>query len=442
MQVSELEFNDRFQLAYDFLVDSRDNVFITGKAGTGKSTLLKCFRDQTDKNVVVLAPTGVAAVNVGGQTIHSFCHFKPDITRDKVSTVRVPSYKKKIIRNLDAIVVDEISMVRADLLDCMDEFLRLNGPDSQLPFGGIQMIFFGDLYQLPPVVTQHDRELFNDHYESPYFFDAHCFDSLNLQVVELIKIYRQREEHFIRLLNSIRNNSAQREHLEMLNARVSLDVPASEDELTIYLATTNALAQNINDEHLKQLKGPLYRFEGELTGEFRENNLPTQEILELKNGAQVMMLNNAPQGQWINGSLGVIRHIDESSESVEVRLSDGITVEVTPFTWDMYRFFYNEETARVESEVVGSFTQYPMRLAWAVTIHKSQGMTFDKVVLDIGNGTFAHGQTYVALSRCKSLEGLVLKRPLYKHHILLDPRVVAFTKKYQDNALANQKEMS
>jgi hypothetical protein len=441
--LQNLDFNEQFARAYDLMEHSRRNLFITGKAGTGKSTLLQYFRANTRKSTVILAPTGVAAVNVNGQTIHSFFTFRPDITPEGVHSIRIRKAKKIMYQKLETIVIDEVSMVRADLLDCVDAFLRLHGPLQDSPFGGVQMIFIGDLYQLPPVVGAAEKAVFGEtagsenqrasgngiiKYRSPYFFDAFALDG-RAELVELEKIYRQKDDDFIGLLNAVRNNSVTEKHMEILNKRCLPDFNPGTDELYIHLTTTNDLAGRINEEHLEALKGRMFHYEGELTGDFDTKSLPTQEILHLKAGAQVMLLNNDSRGRWNNGSIGKILEIGEGSGkagAVSVELSDGQKVEVSPFTWEMFRFFYNEETGALDSETVGSFTQYPLRLAWAITIHKSQGKTFPKLIVDIGRGTFSHGQVYVALSRCTSLQGLVLKKPILKRHIFMDWRIVRF----------------
>ncbi len=444
-----LDFNEQFVRAYDLMEHSRQNLFITGKAGTGKSTLLQYFRSRTRKNVVVLAPTGVAAVNVRGQTIHSFFGFKPDITPAGVRSVRVRKSKKNMYQKLEAIVIDEVSMVRADLLDCVDAFLRLHGPRKNFPFGGVQMIFIGDLYQLPPVVGAGERAVFGRKtggngktmYPSPYFFDAKALEDLPAgrqglpaELIELEKIYRQKDDDFIGLLNAVRNNSVTGEHLETLNKRFMPGFKPDEGELYIHLTTTNDLADQINGERLDGLKAKAYRYEGSLSGDFDAKSLPTQEVLDLKVSAQVMLLNNDLSGRWINGSIGKIIGIDKNSndrDTIHVELSEGEIVEVAPYTWEMFRFFYNEESGALDSESIGSFTQYPLRLAWAVTIHKSQGKTFPKIIVDIGRGTFSHGQVYVALSRCTTLEGIVLKKPILKKHIFMDWRIVQFMTNWQ-----------
>jgi hypothetical protein len=381
--------------------------------------------------VAVLAPTGVAALNVKGQTIHSFFRFKPNITLERVRRLRL-SDEENIYRQLDAIIIDEISMVRADLLDCVDRFLRLNGPESGKLFGGIQMAFIGDLYQLPPVVTSSEKKVFQSLYKTPYFYGARVFESLEMELVELEKIYRQSDEQFITLLNAVRNNSVTAEGLELLNQRCQPNFEPPSDDFWVYLTTTNRLAEEINGRRLRDLKGRLYNFTGSIEGDFGQEYLPTKINLQAKVGAQIMMLNNDTRGRWVNGSIGKITDITQDREGEEViiaELADGDEVEITPFTWEIYHFFVDE--GQLQSEVVGKFTQYPLMLAWAVTIHKGQGKTFDKVIVDIGSGTFAHGQMYVALSRCTTLEGIILKKPALKKHIWTNYQVMDFLTKYQ-----------
>jgi ATP-dependent exoDNAse (exonuclease V) alpha subunit len=427
---SEIELNEHFKRALELMEHSDRSVFITGRAGTGKSTLLACFRETTGKRVAILAPTGVAALNVKGQTIHSFFGFKPNITPDAVRQVRSRS-SRNVYMNLDAIVIDEVSMVRADLLDCVERFLRLNGPEADKPFGGIQMIFIGDLYQLPPVIAGAEKTVFRSLYESPYFYSARAFGSLDMELVELEKVYRQHDQQFIDLLNSIRNNSITERGVELLNSRYMPDFEPSGDDFYVYLTTTNAQADVVNNSELAKLDGPSYAFTARLEGEFGKEYLPTAVELEVKVGAQVMMLNNDADGRWVNGSIGKITDIVRyrGDYIIVAELTDGEEVEIAPYTWEIFRYF--ADASELRSEVVGRFTQYPLMLAWAITIHKSQGKTFDRVVIDIGKGTFAHGQTYVALSRCTTLEGMVLKRPILKKHIWTDYKVMKFLTGYQ-----------
>ena len=427
-----IELNEQFKRALDLTEHTSKNIFVTGRAGTGKSTLLEYFRHTTKKKVAILAPTGVAALNVKGQTIHSFFGFKPSITPDKIKKVRFADGKQNIYKNLDAIVIDEISMVRADLLDCVDKFLRLNGPKGDKPFGGIQMIFIGDLYQLPPVVTGAEKGAFNSLYQSPYFYSAKVIESLDMEFVELEKIYRQHDEQFIAILNAIRNNTVTEYQLELLNQRCLPEFEPPPDRFYVHLTTTNKLADEINTRQLARLRSPLYVFTASIKGEFREEYIPTAVDFQVKAGAQIMMVNNDPDGRWVNGSIGKIIDVIEDRKSdyvIVVELSDGDIVEVTPYTWEIFKLFVEDE--QLKSEVIGRFTQYPVMLAWAVTIHKSQGKTFDRVIIDIGRGAFAHGQTYVALSRCTTLDGIVLKKPILKKHIWTDYKVVKFLTKYQ-----------
>ena len=423
-----LDFNPIFQKALALLEETDTNVFITGRAGTGKSTLLSYFREHTKKKVVVLAPTGVAALNIKGQTIHSFFKFKPDITLERVKAVYKKDDPQNIYKKLDMIVIDEISMVRSDLLDCVDKSLRLNR-GNQLPFGGVQMVFIGDLYQLPPVVTSSEKEIFKTHYASPYFFDARVMEGLSFEFVELEKIYRQKDDVFISLLNAVRNNSATEEHLSVINQRWEPEFVPNPKKFFLYLTTTNALADTINEHELAKLPVSEHTYEAHVTGAIDDRAMPTDSLLSLKVGSQVMMLNNDSAGRWVNGSIGKIVRIEKDEDGEDfliVELSDGEVVEVTRFTWELFEFKFDSEKKQLDSQTVGTFTQYPLRLAWAVTIHKSQGKTFDHIIIDLGRGTFVHGQLYVALSRCTSLSGIVLKQPVLKRHIMMDWRVVRF----------------
>jgi len=457
-----IEINPGFRRALDIMEGTDRHVFITGKAGTGKSTLLELWRSQTLKRIAVLAPTGVAALNVRGQTVHSFFGFKPDITPDAVRKLSKAKARDAIYRNLDAIVIDEVSMVRADLMDCVEKFLRLNGPRPKEWFGGLQMIFIGDLYQLPPVVTGREKGFFaadpspffrgasgargaspsaglavpTARYESPYFFSAKIFGELtfDMEFVELEKVYRQTDAAFIDLLNAIRNRSVDDNQIVHLNSRLQPSFNPPDTEFTITLTSTNDLAAARNREKLAALPGRAHRYEGFIEGEFDRSSLPTEELLELKPGAQVMLLTNDRKGRFVNGTIGRVAKIHKvpgADDIISVDIPDGEQVDLSPNTWELYRFRYEAESDRIESESVGSFTQYPLRLAWAVTIHKSQGKTFDRVVIDIGRGAFAHGQVYVALSRCTSFEGIVLKTPIRKSHIWMDWRIVRFLTRFQ-----------
>ena len=439
---SSIEINAGFKRALELMENSSGHIFITGKAGTGKSTLLEYFRSTTVKNTAVLAPTGVAALNVKGQTIHSFCRFKPDITLDKVR--KISGRRKSLVENLDTVIVDEISMVRADLFDCMEKFFRLNGPHPNVLFGGVQMILIGDLYQLPPVVTSAEKGIFNSRYETPYFFSAAVFNEPGFQMefMELEKVYRQTDFEFLALLNAVRNRSIGEAELVRLNERVDPNFVPPEDEFYITLTSTNDLAFRHNTETLERLPGEPITIEGYVEGEFDRTSFPTDEVLKLKPGAQIMLVNNDMQKRWVNGSLGKIVEIHPETYGdtrLIVELESGKEVEVGPHVWEMFRYEIDVTTGKIFTEPVGAFTQYPVRLAWAVTIHKSQGKTFDRVVIDIGRGTFAHGQMYVALSRCTRMEGIVLRKPLRKAHIRMDFRVVRFLTRYQYD-LAEEKQ--
>lgn len=426
-----IELNPEFQRALHLLERTRKHVLVTGRAGTGKSTLLRYFLDRTRKRAVVLAPTGVAAVNVGGQTIHSFFGFRPDVTPDQVSRLRTPEDRESVYKQVELIVIDEVSMVRADLLDCVDRFLRLNGPRRNHPFGGVQMAFFGDLYQLPPVVTGTERKALATVYETPYFYSARALQGVDLELVELEKVYRQADPVFLEILGAIRNGTVTEEHLEILNRRCQLDFEPGPRDLYVQLTTTNGLAQAVNRAQLDRLHGKLYTFEGVLQGEFGHDHAPAPLHLTLKPGAQVMLVNNDPEGRWVNGTVGrVVEVLDDQPEpAVVVEVEGGGVAEVLPYTWELFSFYV--EDGELRSRVVGRYTQLPITLAWAVTIHKSQGKTFDRVVIDVGRGAFAPGQVYVALSRCRTLEGIVLRRPIQRKHVWVDYRIVKFLTRFQ-----------
>ncbi len=432
-QLPRLEINDKFKLALDFLENTKKSIFITGRAGTGKSTLLNYFVNNTKKDAVVLAPTGVAAVNVKGQTIHSFFGFKPTITLDKVKEVY--GLNSEIYKLIDTIIIDEVSMVRADLLDCVDKFLRLNGKNKAMPFGGTQMVFIGDLYQLPPVVKGNEKEVFKAYYESPYFFDSKAFKNIDLEFIELEKIYRQTDEKFINLLNAIRNKSVTPKDLREINKRLDYSFEPSSDDFYVYLTTTNKLSDKINAIELSKLNSELFTFEGKIKGNFDKSYLPTEEVLDIKPGSQVMLLNNDELDRWVNGTIGKVISVEKDNDkersTIKIKLENGNIVSVKRHKWDLFQVKYNKDAKKLESEVMGSFIQYPIRLAWAVTIHKGQGKTFEKIIIDIGNGAFTSGQVYVALSRCTSLQGIVLKKPIEKKHVWLDWKVVRFLTKFQ-----------
>jgi len=409
--------------------NSWENVFLTGNAGTGKSTLLDHFRNTTKKNIAVVAPTGVAAVNVKGETIHSFFHFPPNVDHERAKHEGKNTKKASLYKALDTLVIDEVSMVRADLLDSINAFLQTVRKSKQ-PFGGVQVVMVGDLHQLPPVVTRDEQEALKSLYSSPYFFSSNVFQSLTdglykqIKYFELSTIYRQTERNFIEILNRVRNKQTTQEDLNRLNQCKT----EGEEFLDgfIYLTAMNEQADRINQYKLNEIEGQSIFFKGTTTGNFSEKQFPAADQLEMKTGARVMLLNNDPDGRWINGTLGTLFQI--RSDHVLVKLDNGELETVEPVTWMAYKTRLNPETMTLESNEVGSFRQMPLRLAWAITIHKSQGKTFDKVAIDLGRGAFAHGQTYVALSRCTSLNGLRLVRPIEQSSIIMDDRVITFLK--------------
>lgn len=429
----DLQLSNEFINAINLIEESGKNIFITGNAGTGKSTLLNYYKRITDKNYAVLAPTGVAALNVGGQTIHSFFGFKPDVTINTVSKVRDAS----VLENLELLIIDEISMVRADLFDCIEKSLRLNRK-SNAPFGGIQIVVLGDLNQLPPVVTRNEEHVFSGNpgslYQSPYFFSSEAFKSASFEMVVLSKIYRQTDNNFLSLLNAVRNNTLTNQDIFALNARVDSEYIPDPQDFTIHLTTTNRRASELNDFQLSKTSGELFTFVGSVIGDFDVRHLPVEESITLKVGAQIMMLNNDRERRWVNGSLGKVTNIiqeDDYEDVIEVLLDNGEIVEVNSHTWDIYRYEFNTGSKKLVANVIGSYTQYPLKLAWAVTIHKSQGKTFDRVVIDIDRGIFAHGQLYVALSRCRSLDGIILRKPITMRDLILDDKISEFMRRSQ-----------
>lgn len=394
------------------------NVFLTGKAGTGKSTVLKYFRATTNKNIAVVAPTGVAALNVQGQTIHSFFGFSTTISPERV---KLASAEKMLtIQKLDTLVIDEISMVRADLFDCIDIALRKTR-DNALPFGGVQIIAIGDLLQLPPVVKKEDEEYLFTLYESPYFFSSNAYKNADFIKKELTKIFRQDDLEFINILNSVRYGDVSTNDLETINLK-SKNKNFTKD--VIKIVTTNAMAKKINDYELENLYGDEKLYKGQIIDDFNKEILPTDFELKLKIGTRVILLNNEKSGKWVNGDLATVVSLDKTS--VKVQLDDGMYVDVEVNEWDNIKFILDEKSRKIDPTIVGKFIQLPLKLAWAITIHKSQGQTYDQVHIDFGWGTFAYGQAYVALSRCKSLKGLSLAKPITAADVKTDRVVIAF----------------
>jgi len=421
-----LELNEQFKEAIKLMDETQEHIFVTGKAGTGKSTLLSYFISQTKKQIAVLAPTGVAAINVKGETIHSFFKFLPNITIAAAMKKGRQKHKSELYKNLKTIIIDEVSMVRADLMDCIDVFLRSARGNSE-PFGGVQMIIIGDLYQLPPVVSTQEKPHFDNIYESPWFFHSAVFQSKNfsMKFVELEKIYRQKDGNFIDLLNAIRTNTIDASHIRAINLRHSI----ATNKDAIHLTATNARANEINQARLSELKAKPRSFESSTDGSIDTKQFPTEENLNLKKGAQVMFVNNDITGRWVNGTIGKVTKIGD--DTITVKITNGDEVEVFPHTWDLYKYYFDNDTQSLSQEAVGSFTQIPLRLAWAITIHKSQGKTFDQVHIDLGRGSFASGQTYVALSRCRTFEGISLEKPIKPSDIRLDWRVQKFLTGFQ-----------
>lgn len=413
---------DEHQKCLEIIKNTNQNLFITGKAGTGKSSLIQYFRNTTNKKVVVLAPTGIAALNCRGQTIHSFFGFPPRIVN--MSAIRKQK-NNRMFADIDTLVIDEISMVRADLLDGIDKFLRLNGKDRQLPFGGIQIVFVGDPYQLPPVVVREEAEIFASLYKSPYFFSAKSFNLDSFGVIELKTIFRQKEVEFVNFLNNVRIGEVGMETFNLINERV-MD-PSFDNHHYVVLTVTNKSAESINTARLEEIKKPVLTYKASVDGDFptEERTLPVEIELKLKVGARVLFVKNDAAKRWVNGTLGVVYELEKNSISVKID-DTGEIVKVYTVEWNNIEYEYNLKTGNIEEEVIGTMEQYPLRLAWAMTIHRSQGMTLDKVCLDFSRSPFAHGQTYVALSRVRSFEGLALTRRLWPNDILIDDRIVEF----------------
>lgn len=414
------------QAALDLMENTGKHLFLTGKAGTGKSTLLEYFRSITKKKGAILAPTGVAAVNVDGETIHAFFGLKPGFERAEAMKISKNPKNPSLYKRVEMIIIDEISMVRADILDAIDIFLR-NARKNPDPFGGVQMVFIGDLYQLPPVITDQDKKNFYEEYgyKSPYFFESEVFqrDDFLLQYIELQKIYRQKDNAFITLLNAVRDNTVSFPQIQQLNKRVIPNFNPPREEGYISLCTTNRNASEINQKNLESLLGKDYLFDAKVAGKIEKNQFPAETELWIKEQAQIIFLNNDSERRWVNGSLGTIIAIDEQGEYLEVEVN-GRVQKVEMHTWEISKYVVND--GELKREMLGSFTQYPLKLAWAITIHKSQGKTFSKVIIDLGWRAFAHGQTYVALSRCESFEGMVFKRPIRKNDIIMDQIVKNF----------------
>ena len=434
-----MENNPELQLAWQFIENTGTHLFLTGKAGTGKTTFLKRLREHTPKRMVVLAPTGIAAINAGGVTIHSFFQlsfapFVPETTFNSAQMhYRFSKEKRNIIRSMDLLVIDEISMVRADLLDAVDAALR-RYRDREKPFGGVQLLMIGDLQQLAPVVKDSEWELLKNHYETPYFFASRALRETVYMTIELKKVYRQSDTFFLSLLNKIRENKADDEVLNELNSRrYQPGFHPRKEEGYIRLTTHNYQAQQVNDRELASLPGRAYSFRAEVEGNFPEYSYPADEVLTIKEGAQIMFLKNdvSSEKRYYNGMIGEVVSVDAKGMTVCGKDSTYV-FQLLPEEWGNYKYVLNEDTKEITEEIEGVFRQYPIRLAWAITIHKSQGLTFERAIIDARN-SFAHGQTYVALSRCKTLEGMVLETPLRREAIISDRIVDDFTKNVEQN---------
>ena len=441
----EYTFDEKALEALYLMEKTQANLFLTGKAGTGKSTLLRSFLTHTTKNIAVLAPTGVAALNIGGSTIHSFFKMSPKSTFASIRKEAKRFIGDPTFTELDAIVIDEISMMRADLFDFINLYLQIVCENS-LAFGGKQMILIGDLFQLPPVVTSEERDYFRDNYLSPYFFSSKVVANgeFSFTFHELEKIYRQNDQIFIDILNSIREKKADEAILSQLNECVVGEQRFEIKPGDMYLAGRNSTVDELNREMLEALEGEEFCFPAEVKGRMSPSAFPTEEKLKLKVGAQVMFMVNDSAGRRANGTLGIVKEISREKKKafVLVELFDGEEVEVSSFTWRVNQYTYDYDTKKLGAETVGSFSQIPLKLAWACTIHKSQGKTFENVVLDMKGGSFAHGQTYVALSRCKSLEGLKLISPIRKSDIILDSVISDFIATYHDQKFVPPLESS
>jgi ATP-dependent exoDNAse (exonuclease V) alpha subunit len=419
---AEVEPTPEFLAAHAYLRDSGGHLFVTGRAGTGKSTLLRCLRDLVASEMVIVAPTGLAAVNVGGQTIHSFFGFPPRLIRaDDIRRSR----NGRIMRRLKSLVIDEVSMVRSDLMWAIDQSLRVNRGRPREPFGGVRLAMFGDLHQLPPVIDEAEVAAHLDtEHGGPFFFSlATLREGMGTALIELTQVFRQKDEDLIRVLNRVREGEADEDDLAILNTRVNPIRTLAEGEPYVILTPTNAAARRINMAYLEALPGTPHSFEAGVTGDFNESAQPTDATLVLKPGAKVMLLRNDSDRRWVNGTIARVSKLAEDRVWVDI---DGSEHEIERVAWENRRYAYDKAEEKIVETVAGTFKQFPLRLAWALTIHKSQGLTLDKVYVDLGRGTFAHGQAYVALSRCRTLDGLAFARPLRPSDILFDGAAMGY----------------
>ena len=432
------EDNGPMQKAYELVTKTNNSFFLTGRAGTGKTTFLKRVQAECDKKFIVLAPTGIAAIVAGGETIHSFFGFPFEVLGPKTQHQMNPQ-KQQLLRHVDAIIIDEVSMVRCDMIDAIDRTLR-KLMHSSLPFAGKQMIFSGDMHQLEPVVGDDAHEMLQDLYstDKPFFYKAHVFKRFQLMSIEFRKVYRQDDTDFLRILSDVRDAAMTQDDMERLNSRV-LTPSDKGDELAVILTPYNKSAQAINERHLAGLEGEARTYRATITGQFKKKSAPVEEELILKAGAQVMFARNDINKRWVNGTLATVAEL--ASESIVVRLENGSVCKVERVNWEEYKYTYNSETKTMEKEMTGFFTQFPLKLAWAITIHKSQGMTFDRMILDLKREIFATGQLYVALSRVRSLDGLYLTAPVYPQYARTNGEIMAFANTYNDEELI-EKELA